>query len=224
MKRIKFLLLTSLFSSITAYAIWGNLVNIGELISEDASEKLAAEGLQAVSGVLPEAAEKVGSFGLQALAESLPVSSEKLAETGLNALAEALPHTSEKFAEAGMQTLAENLPEATSKFGEVAAIRMTQVYIAFKTIDLLYTLGKSLYNYTNPDPETVSRAASAKQKIHTMNITDAFRSCLMEESSSERNSSGLPTACQTLAAEFTMVAGRHALDEMAANFKRAYGE
>lgn len=97
-----------------------------------------------------------------------------------------------------------------------------QITLAIYCAAKLCVVAKDLYDYCYPS-ETQKAITQAAAKVNKLfRAKQGFRTCLMNNATSPRNDSGIPTACQELANAFGAVAGQPALDEMTTNFKDAY--
>lgn len=81
-----------------------------------------------------------------------------------------------------------------------------------------------LYDYFKPDEEKQERIKEAREKNEFYDAKRELRGCIMQNNKGQRSEFGTPQACDNLVRKFILVAGRNAFNDMAENFKAAYGE
>jgi len=185
-------------------------------------ENLGLSGLTKLSNSIEKTAEVFSATGVQA-AQGLGVESTRIAA---NAAVEA----TQIAANAGIEVAnitAQGAITASERFGLKAAKQLApavQAAVAIYGCGQVYVIGKDIYSSRNPDEENTARINEAREKNQYYDARRVFRSCLMTNARTERNASGLPTACEDLAQQFIMAAGKSGFEEMAETFRTAYRE
>lgn len=194
------------------------LASAGVEVTEKSSVTLlAATKMTTVAGV--EMAQKFGSESTKIAAEAGLGVTKLTTQAALDA--------TKLTTEAGVKA-SENAIIASERFGVDAAKVFAPivgaavlVYGASTVVDM----GTRLYVYNNPDEDKKARDNQAREVNEYIDAKRAFRTCLKNNLNTQRNTSGIPTACENLANMFAIAAGsRSGLDEMTETFKSLYRE
>lgn len=181
------------------------------------AEGLKAEARIFTDGVSNALIEMGKFFGLET-AEKLAPKVAELADNGRKTIEKAgqsLENASENVGLAASGVWAPVVNNGVNVLGAAVGI-----WGSWK----LYTAATEIYRYNHPSEEEQARENEAAEKNKLFKAKHEFRTCLMDKAPTERNLSGLPTACEEVARMFGMIAGASELNNMATNFKNVYKE
>ncbi len=125
-------------------------------------------------------------------------------------------------------TLGDKVKEASPMLGREAAeilapaLKYLGAGIAIYGISQLASTANDVYRSYYPDEETKARIKTDRETNEYLDAKQGLRNCFIKNAHTPRNWAGRPTACDEFSRQYTLVAGKAALNEMTTNFKTAY--
>jgi len=151
-------------------------------------------------------------------------------EVASTILVEGLKDTT-KMAGESINILAENhltkagdlAKETIPKLGSETVANLVAALDALKaigTVITIYSLSKDAISYLWPSKEETAHATEVEDEYQSLVAKKAFKECLLKKAHTEKNSSGIPCACEESAQLYAMMAGI----QKANDIKEAYNK
>jgi hypothetical protein len=136
------------------------------------------------------------------------------------------------------QLIKDNLPkageiatEASAKIGVEAANKFAPAATLFASayaVSQVYSMGRDIAEGMSsrywPSAAQRTHALKVDKEYEILSTEKAFKSCLVYNAKSARDTSGLPSACQRTAQAYGMAAGHKPLKSITKTFNTVYGE
>lgn len=193
---------TTFYATLTLLVI-KNLYPVKEHMFERAS-KVIAEGVVDATKILSDASvEGAKGIGIEA--------TKIVSDAGIEAT----------------KILKEGAVKSSEQVGLAAAKQLTPYIgaaICIYGLKQVADAGIEVYAYNFPSEEKTAKINEAREKNSFYDAKRNLRTCLLNNGKTQKNSSGIPVACEELGRIFTVIGGQSQFEEMKENFKTAFGE
>lgn len=117
--------------------------------------------------------------------------------------------------------------ETVSTLGPEAVENVAPDLDALKAINTIVTLcllSKDVKSYLWPSQEEIAHAMEVNEKYESLVAKKAFKECLLKKIHTEKNSSGIPCACEGPAQLYAMMAGIQKTNDIKEVYKHFFNE
>jgi len=161
---------------------------------------------------------KPDGMGVKGIKESGKVINQ-LAENHLSQVGDIAKDVSAKLASEGAGKLADGLKESVEKVVPVLSV-LAGVYSLTKIWPITKEVAVGIRSFFWQSQEEKSHAMEVDEKYKQLTAKRAFRECLSNKAHVEKNSSGIPCACQETAKLYAVLAGIEKANDMEEAYKQ----